>query len=169
MSLLNDPRFITILRLVSEARLGSDQTGLFAKFDEIAEEMGDKNTTKQFIRALEDFGYIRCVNKKYEEKFGRELDYKAYQITELGRTHLNSNGGTPTISVGNNVNFAFNSPNVTQAIHIENLSLELQEKIAELQAAIKSEDNTAIKKTFGYIADKSVDVAIAILTQRLML
>lgn len=168
MSLTNDPRFITILRLVSEARLGSDQTGLFAKFDDIVEEMGDKSTTKQFMRALEDLRYIRCINKIYEEKFGRELEYKAYQITELGKTHLNSSGNTTKISIGNNSNLSWNSPNTKQMIQTNSLDVALRQKIDELQDAAAKKDINTLKKTFGFIADKSVDVAIAIIAGRLV-
>lgn len=93
MSLQNDERTITILRIISEGKLGTNKTGLFARIDDIVEEMGDKHATKQIIDGfLLPKKYIRKINDKFKSVTGNELDYKAYQITQLGITFLSGKG-----------------------------------------------------------------------------
>lgn len=100
MSLQNDERTITILRIISEGKLGSEKTGLFAKLDDVIEEMGDKQATKQIIDGfLLPKKYIRIINDKFKSVTGNELDYKAYQITQLGKTFLSSKGISSAIQL----------------------------------------------------------------------
>lgn len=64
-----------------------------------------------------------------------------------------------------NSNLAINSPNAIQTIKVDELDNDILAKLVELQQAIDNKNTAAIKKVFTYIADKSVDVAIALLTQ----
>lgn len=127
--------------------------------DEIIEKIGNKNEVKQVIN-----GYL--LPNKYV-KSGEGLHYK---ITDLGKNHLLKQRTEPTISFGDNTNFAYNSPHAQQTININisNLDQDIQKKLIELEEAIARKDSSAIKKAFGYIADKSVDVAIAIITGSLL-
>lgn len=157
----------TVLRMISEANLGTDKTGLFKKHDDIASELGETNESLQpTIDKLLGQKLIRIVNDKFEQIHGHALEYIAYQITELGKSYLHQNS-RPASTVYNGIygsNIAHNSSNVTQSISINALAPDVQEKIKEFDVAIKQKDSSAMKRAFGYIADKSVDVAIALVT-----
>lgn len=169
MSLQNDDRTITILRMVAEGKLGSDRSGTFAKLDDIIEEFGDKNTVKQFVRYLEDTGYIRLINDKFEKMHNNQLDYKAYQITEHGKTLLSKHQGiAQSVSFHQNTfgdiagsNISINSKYVSQII--EKQDDETKIMLEELLLATEQKDKSAILKTLGYIGDKSLDLLIAII------
>lgn len=75
--------------------------------------------------------------------------------------------GSTIFNVHNSNNVAINSPNATQSIKVDALDDDLKNRIAELQRAINKRDGVTIGKIFAYITDKSVDVAIALLTQGL--
>lgn len=96
-------------------------------------------------------------------------DKKFYKITALGRAYL-SKSSSSTVNYSNisNSNIAHLSPNSVQSVEITDLSDELQQKILEFDEAVKQKDGDTLKKTFSYIADKSVDVAIALVTGAIM-
>jgi hypothetical protein len=172
---MNDTQFDmaenTVLRMISEANLGTDATGHFRKHDDIAAELGETNDSLQpTIDKLLDQKLIRIVNDKFEQKHGHALEYMAYQITELGKSHLHqSNNPSSTVYSGiYGSNIAHNSSNVTQTISIKTVAPDVQEKIKEFDAAVKKKDGSAMKQAFGYIADKAVDVAIALATGALI-
>jgi len=161
----------TVLRMISEANLGTDKTGLFRRHDDIAAELGETNDSLQpIIDKLLEQRLIRIVNDKFEQVHGHALEYTAYQITELGKSHMHQNNlPTPTVySNINGSNIAHNSSNVTQTISINTLASDIQEKVKEFDAAVKQKDGSAMKRAFGYLADKSVDVAIALATGMLL-
>jgi hypothetical protein len=157
----------TVLRMISEANLGTDKTGLFRKHDDIASELDETNESFQpTIDKLLGQKLIRIVNDKFEQVHGHSLGYTAYQITELGKSHLHQNS-RPASTVYNGIygsNIAHNSSNVTQSIAINTLASDVQEKVKEFDVAVNQKDSSAMKRAFGYIADKSVDVAIALAT-----
>jgi len=161
----------TALRMIGEANLGTDKTGLFRKHDDIAAELGETNESLQpIIDKLLAQKFIRIVNDKFEQVHRHPLDYVAYQITEIGKSHMyQDNHPAPTIySNINGSNIAHNSSNVTQTISVSNMPPDIQEKIKEFDAAVKQKDGSAMKRIFGYIADKTVDVAIALVTGALV-
>lgn len=161
----------TVLRMISEANLGTDQTGLFRKHDDIAQELGETNESLQpIVDKLLEQRLIRIVNNKFEQVHGRTLDYTAYQITELGKSHMHQNSHPAPTVYGNinSSNIAHNSSNVTQTISINTLAPDIQEKVKEFDVAVKRKDSSAMKRAFGYIADKSVDAAIALGTGMLL-
>lgn len=169
MSIQNDERTITILRMVAEGNLGTNRTGLFAKLDTIIEEFGDKHTVKQIIQYLLDKGYVKIINEKFEKIHGNQLDYKAYQITEQGKTHL-SKSQTPSQPINyhqNNFgniygsNISIDSQYVSQII--DNQDDETKQLLKELLEATEKKDKPAILKALGYIADKSLDLLVAII------
>lgn len=157
--------------MISEANLGTDKTGLFRKHDDIASELGETNESLQpTIDKLLAQRLIRIINDKFEQVHGHGLEYTAYQITELGKSHLHQNSH-PASTVYNGIygsNIAHNSSNVTQTISISVLAPDIQEKVKEFDAAVKQKDGSAMKRAFGYIADKSVDAAIALATGMLL-
>lgn len=168
MSLANDDRTITILRMVADGKLGSDRTGTFAKFDDIAYEIGNKHDTKSIIDYLVKLGYIRNINARFEKLNNSKLDYKAYQITELGRTKLSKNSGAQPYNLNQNnfgnitgANISINSQYVSQVI--EKQDQETKELLSQLLLATERKDKSAILKTLGFIGDKSIDLLIAII------
>ena len=86
-----------------------------------------------------------------------------YSITPTGKSFLADLGKNLASSIGNitNSNVVINSSNVIQSLKIEDS--DIKEKVRELEEAIQEKDASKIKRVFGYIADKSVDVAIALL------
>jgi uncharacterized protein (TIGR02391 family) len=119
---------ITILRIISEGNLGTDATGHFAKLDDIIEEIGDKNDTKNIIVSfLLPKKYIRKINDKFRAVHNHELEYTAYQITQLGKTYLN-NQSSVVARPSNFGNTALN--NLSQAVN------RLDQLIAQADAVI---------------------------------
>lgn len=96
-----------------------------------------------------------------------QADY--YVITLLGKNYLAGiTANFTSFSNITNSNVAHQSSNVTQSINISELPQDIQEKVKELELAVLKKDSSGIKKAFGYIADKAVDVAIAIVTRRML-
>lgn len=161
----------TVLRMISEANLGTDITGHFRKHDDIANELGETNDSLQpTVDKMLAQKLIRVINQKFKEKTGHDLSYTAYQLTELGRSYLhNSNAPATTVYSGiYGSNIAHNAPSVVQTVSINSLAPDIKEKIEEFDEAVKKKDGSSMKHAFGYIADKAVDVAIALGTGALL-
>ena len=134
-----------------------------------------KGAVKQIIDALSARGYIELkkVLKSGFYSFGdarTEEDYhQVYKISPLGTAYLaRSTSNFTSYSNISNSNIAHQSPNAVQSVEVAGLPEEMQEKIAEFDSAIKQKDGETIKRAFAYIADKSVDVAIALATGALI-
>lgn len=157
-----------ILRYVQSKRTPEDK--LIAAF---VSSIHKEDTVKEMIKSLvEGRGYIKLSDKKYLKPgifpidFTNDDDFEyVYLITPLGKAYLaRSSANFTSYANITNSNIAHHSPNTNQSIDITELSKDLQEKVAEFDAATKQKDGNAMKKVFGYIADKSVDVAIALAT-----
>lgn len=85
----------------------------------------------------------------------------AYSITPQGKQYLEELSYKPLFGTITNSNVAINSSEIIQTLKIGDP--EIKQKIKELEIAIKEKNPSKIKKAFGYIADKAVDVAIQIL------
>jgi hypothetical protein len=150
----------TILQMCSERPLKTLDKGQHIYLQDIIAELGEKNkhdissVIKGFLLPM---SYIRVID-----------DSPAYSITQLGKTYLNSQHGSSSFTIGDNVNFAYNSPGAQQSISINDLDEDIRVKINELDEAIQKNDKATFKKTLAYIADKSVDVAIALVTGSLV-
>ena len=163
MSYKNDERLITVLKLISNANLGSDQTGLFAKYDDLVDEMdSDAAAVDEIIGVLLTKKYIRSANEKYKSVHKYDLEYQAYQITALGSNYLASFGTSPSITLNNidRSNIAIDSQYVSQVINDQDD--ETRELLGNLVESTQLKDKSAILKTLGYIGDKSLDLLIAI-------
>ena len=144
-------------------------------YDEFVSGPLHKGLVKSILRDLEQLGYIRTIvipeqEVMFSNETNNELVFNAgYQITSLGKNAIAGKVGTTTIySDIHNSAIAHQSTNIHQSIKVSEQTPDIQEKITELQDAITKKDSTAIKKAFGYIADKSVDVAIAIIAGSLL-
>jgi hypothetical protein len=168
MSIENDKRTTTILRMISQGSLGSEKTGTFAKIDDIIEEFGDKQTVKSFVDYIVGMGYARIINSKFEKITGNKLDYKGYQITEHGRTFLNDKqASSQSVSYHQNTfgdvhgsNISIDGKYVSQLVNNEDS--EMKELLEQLFEATEKKDKITIMKTMGYIGDKSLDLLVAI-------
>ncbi|MEO5627765.1 MAG: hypothetical protein ABIQ89_02655 [Candidatus Saccharimonadales bacterium] len=137
----------------------------------------NRQNIKTILRDLEQAGLIVPITIPEQEiQFIAEMSETpvtnvGYRITQLGKdasTSVRSNVTNNTYANISNSAIAHNSPHATQSINIEELSEDLRQKYQELQDAVARKDSSAMKKAFGYIADKSVDVAIAIITRNLL-
>lgn len=122
-------------------------------------------------RILQEFGKpeipgVKSVIKNYllKMRYLQKLDDSTLILTDRGENYALTNGGGSSLNIGSYSNVAINSPRSTLSISISDQSVEIQELIAKFDDAVKSKDANAMKSAFGYIADKSVDVAIAIAT-----
>ena len=131
----------------------------------------------QIIDLLERRGYIKLSEKKYHKPGIYLMDtphneddwQNVYLITPLAKAYLaRSSANFTSYSNITNSNIAHQSSHATQTIEITELPEELQQKVAEFDEAAKNKDSEVLKKTFGYIADKSIDVAIALATGALL-
>lgn len=132
------------------------QAGKLINEDHILQEFSksEKLAFKSVIKGyLLKMNYLRKVD-----------DTPTYAITARGENHVAASGRDVSYSFGSNSMIAVNSPGATQSISINDQTLEIQQLVAEFNNAVKTKDGNAMKKAFGYIADKSVDIAIAITT-----
>lgn len=159
-----------VLRMVSEPNRGTDQIGQFLAKSDLEDEFGkDSPRLAQSIQNLSKRGYIKDIKAVLAATGNASIGYEAYQLTALGSNYLAKSSSQNT-SFNNitNSNIASNSSDIHQSISIREQPEDIQEKYQELQNAIANRDPSAIKRAFGYIADKSVDVAIAIVTGALL-
>lgn len=110
---------------------------------------------------------LKLLSLKYIKGHGSpdpDGTHNVYSITPHGKTYLEERKFTmPSIGSITNSNVAISSTNIIQELKIDDP--RIKEKIKELEAAIQAKNPSMIKKAFGYIADKAVDVAIALLTK----
>lgn len=149
-----------ILQICKRKSRGTGE-GLLVDQDDILVEFSkaEQSSVKHLLR-----DYL--VKIKYLRRL--DSDPSIYAITTRGEAYIDSLGGGSSIRVGDNSAVAINSPHATQTIHVNDLPEETQQLIADFNRAAESKDASALKKTFGYIADKSVDVAIAMATGALL-
>lgn len=161
---------MAVLGYLAENKYGKRRKD--AIFSEFVSGPLHRENVKSIIRDLEQLGYLKPIemhNQKVqllEEMSGEPVSNKGYKITQLGKSKISGSRNNSSATVYSNItnsNIAHQSPYVTQLIKISEQPEDIQKKFAELQDAITKRDSSAIKKAFGYIADKSVDVAIGIM------
>lgn len=165
---------IAILNFLAENNYGKQRTDKI--FKEFESNLLDHEQINGLLEDLEQLGYIKPIEideqrvQLLEEMTGESVSSKGYKITQLGKAKVgNSHSPVAVYSNISNSNIAHQSPHATQSIRISEQPEDIQKKFAELQDAIAKKDSSAMKKAFGYIADKSVDVAIAIMTGAILL
>ena len=138
---------------------------------EFTSKLYSKRAIKDVVRGLEKMrGYIMLsgpvlkagVYSLDSETTDDDFEH-VYELTALGKAYLarSTNNFTSYSNISGS-NIAHNSNNVTQEIKINDQPKDIQEKIIDFDKAVKERDSAALKKAFTYIADKSVDVAIAL-------
>ncbi|MES2971406.1 MAG: hypothetical protein V4702_03735 [Patescibacteria group bacterium] len=158
----------TILQIIADGNLGTDATGHFAKLDDIINEIGDKQDTLSVLNSfLLPMKYIRKINDRFEEIHKNKLEYKAYQITALGKNYLSQQSAMHIDARQNHFgniygsNISISSQYVSQII--DKQEDETKELLRQLLEVTEKKDKSAILKTLGYIGDKSLDLLIAII------
>ena len=160
MSSRRDELAVAILQLFQSNAHKTLDKGRFLELDEITSEF-DKRSQKDVVKVIKNYlvpiGYLKKID-----------DTPAYSLTALGMSEVSKQGVSSTINFGNNTNFAYNSPGARQTINVNELEIEVQQLVSEFDKAVNSKDKEKLKKVFGFIADKSVDVAIALITGALV-
>ncbi len=138
---------------------------------DIQSPMYTKSQVKGAIRDLASAGLVKKEKDSSTEPHASSEDI-VYRITTSGQRAI-ANNLTARYSVNNfshitNSNISNQSSNVCQNLDVQALDQDLKDKIQELGIAIEKRDSSGIKKAFAYIADKSVDIAIAILTRGIL-
>ena len=129
------------------------------------------------IRVIDVLEKRRCYIELSKKKYAKQAVYflddpiedsdweHVYLITPLGKAYLaRSSANFTSYSNITNSNIAHESPHAVQSIDISELPSDIQEHVIQFDKAAEKKDSAALKKAFGYIADKSVDVAIALVT-----
>lgn len=155
---------VAILGFLAENKYNKRQTDEI--FQEFESDILDYEQIKSLLEDLEQIGYIQPVKIGPKIILNEEMSYReGYRVTQLGKNVIRVKSSNVTLySNINNSNIAHESSHITQSIRISEQPEEIQKKFAELQEAIVKKDSSAMKKAFGYIADKSIDVAVAIMT-----
>ena len=162
MSPAGDKLALEILQLVYSNGARTLAGRLMGEDDIIAQfSPREKPAIKSVIK-----NYLLRMN--YLQKADDNSISPVYVITKRGANHITGSVGGPSISVGDGSNFSMNSPGSVQIVNIENYPEDIRQLVAELDEAVSRKDAVVMKKVFGYIADKSIDVAIAITTGALM-
>jgi hypothetical protein len=159
------PTAKAVIRVISNSKTGPSVQGKYrSKFmaiETLEHHFGEKRMPK-VQEALE-----QLIDRDYIEEL--EDSEGVYRITPFGESYLSeqrSLGGV-TYSNINNSNIAHQSQDIDQTINVTDLPEDVQQNIKELRIAASKQDASGMKRAFGYIADKAVDVAIAITVGRL--
>jgi hypothetical protein len=135
-------------------------------------DVGDR-TLHGEIKYLKDKGYLETMSEFCGSEY---LYFAALRITSCGvdlvedpeqfgklfsiKIHTNSFGDI------SNSNISIDSSNIQQIINSET-DPDLKLKLGELQDALKEKDKGKIIKILSYIGDKSIDVLIALLINKI--
>lgn len=132
-----------VLLSISKSKIGTDTTSRFMPIEMLEQD---------FIEEVEDNDGV-------------------YRLTPFGDSQLSTLrvSNNTTYSNISNSNIAHQSDNANQTININELPEDVQKSLEELRVAASKHDASGMKKAFAYIADKAVDVAIAILLGHLRL
>jgi len=145
-----------ILLSISKSKIGTDITGKFITIEILEHQFGERRMqkVKDALQWLLDQDFIEEV----EDNEG------VYRLTPFGGSQVSALHISNSVTYANisNSNIAHQSENVNQTIDISELPEDIQQSLEELRVAVGRRDASGMKKAFAYIADKAVDVAIAI-------
>jgi hypothetical protein len=145
-----------VLLSISKSKFGTDVTGKFITIEILEHQFGEKRMKK--VKAALQWLLEQDFIEEVEDNDG------VYRLTpfgdrQLSTLHVSNNTTYSNIS---NSNIAHQSDNTNQTININELPEDIQKSLEELRIAASKHDASGMKKAFAYIADKAVDVAIAI-------
>jgi ABC-type phosphate transport system auxiliary subunit len=149
-----------ILHMIAKSPMGTDAHGKFMPIQLLEHHFGKDRMSKvrDAIKELTGLDFIELV----------EGENEVWKITPYGLAHVSKSREATVFSNISNSNIAHQSSNVTQSIKLSELAPDIQEKILEFDSAAERKEADGMKKAFAYIADKAVDVAIALGTGALL-
>lgn len=152
-----------VLLSISKSKIGTDATGRFMPIEMLEHQFGEKRMHK--VRTALQWLLEQDFIEEVEDNDG------VYRLTPFGDSQLSTLrvSNNTTYSNISNSNIAHQSDNANQTININELPEDVQKSLEELRVAASKHDASGMKKAFAYIADKAVDVAIAILLGHLRL
>jgi len=145
-------------------------------------ELGDAATQLHEINQAFDYltvdGYlIKDTNSKSSVYYwGMPFDSYTYEVTDKFSEIADRVKASIQPASSSNVNYYFdgnsgqiaiNSPGAMmhlETTHTDDLDNEIKALLEQLKDAMARNDTSAVKKVFGYIADKGLDVALQLLT-----
>lgn len=149
-----------LLRFFQTSKLGTDQHGKFVTFDYLEHHFGKKRMP-EVNKSLSKLSQMDLIEKVDDES-------GVFKLTPFGKMHSQSQSEVNVFSNISHSNIANKSSSINQSLIISDQPEDIQQKIKELEIAVEKRDALGMKKAFGYIADKAIDVAIAIATGALM-
>jgi hypothetical protein len=151
-----------VLESLTNSKQGTDVTGKFTSV-QVLEHQFTKSRMPAVNKALDEL-----IARDFVEKY---IQKGIYRLTPFGVSYLHDSSAGQNITYRDisNSNISHQSQNVNQAINISELPEDIQKTLKELAEGAEARDHSRMKKAFGYIADKAVDVAIAISLGRLKL
>jgi len=149
-----------ILRMIAKSPMGTDVQGKFMPIQLLEHHFGKNRMPKvnDAIKELMGLDFIELVEGQND----------VWKMTPYGLAYVSKSREATVFSNISNSNIAHQSSNVTQAVKISDLKTDIQEKILEFDSAAERKDADGMKKAFAYIADKAIDVAIALGTGALL-
>lgn len=152
-----------VLAETEKSKMGNNVLGKLITIPILEHRFGEKRLVKLHA-ALDEL-----MERDYLEEY--ENDDEVLRLTPFGEAYLSDQHRVGGVSYNNisNANIAHDSPNSVQTINITDYSQDIQDSFNELREATAKRDSSGIKKAFGYIADKAVDLAIAILAGHIKL
>lgn len=131
---------------------------------------------KQLIKGLEKRDYIKLSTDALlvgamtlDSSIDPSNSVYVYELRGMGEAYLNRQNNSSTVySNITNSNIANNSARSIQSVQLSSQNIEIKQLVIALEQAAQERDPSKIKEIFGYIADKSIDVAIALVTGSLM-
>lgn len=86
-------------------------------------------------------------------------------MSDFQESRSNQNTTTNHYNFPSAQNVALHSPGAVQSVEITNtngLDEEMRQLLGQLKEAFDKQDTASVKKIFGYIADKGLDVALSL-------
>lgn len=153
----------SVLREINYEPLRVDFYGYFQSKARLAQCFSDQNALEQALVKLAQQDYIQEIDEKHHNG----AHWQGYKLTPLGRSYLARAAAGVTYSFQNidKSNIAVHSAGSKLNINASELSDDIQQRLLEIKEAMDKKNPKALKKAFAYLADKSIDVAIALLTQ----
>lgn len=151
---------LAILRMVAKGSTGSQAMGPYID-KRIVNMRFDPSQAQQVAKSIENLQKIFYITDKIQGSNSR-----VWTLTPMGESALDSQQNIEINSFSNITNSAIShkSLNVTQTINIQELAPDIVEQVNEFDSAVDAKDPNRMKAAFSYIADKAVDVAIALAT-----
>lgn len=148
-----------ILTIINKGELATDITGKYIDDDLLEIKFGEQRMPQVRLSIDKLMKYDLIELAEDEDDIYRLTPYGEQEARNI-QNYVNNIGNIT------NSNIAINSSNIIQKLDITDK--DMKRMIKDLEKAVNDKNASKIKKAFGYIADKSVDIAIGLLINGLM-